>query len=132
MKSSKIKYQIIGDHGLWQHYKSEGVVLEVIIEGADGEYVQINEVQSKINNGVATLDLSILKDGVYDPTLICEDRLIRLEAIRKAEGTIAPLKTSDSTVRRLLKRVRELELITKELNERLAAAEEKIRTDVLF
>lgn len=132
MKSSKIKYQIIGGYGLWQHYKSEGTILEVIIEGVDQGYVQINEVQSKIDGGIATLDLRILKDGVYEPALVYDAGVIRLEAIRKSEGSLAPLKTSDSTVRRLLKRVYEAESKVTVLEEKVAAIEEKIRTDVLF
>lgn len=132
MKPSKIKYQIIGEHGLWQSYQSEGLILEVVTEEVDCGYVQISEVQSKINDGVATLDLSILRDGIYEPLLVCKDRVIRLEAIKKFDGTIAPQKTSDETVRRLLKRVMELERITPNFEERLLAIEEKIQTEVLF
>lgn len=132
MKPSKIKYQITGKYGLWQHYKSEGLVLEILTEGSDGGYIQINEVQSKIKDGLATLDLSILEDGIYEPTLVSDEQIFRLEAIEKRDGTIAPVKTSDATVRRLLKRVRELEITSGALEERVLAIEEKIRTDVLF
>ena len=132
MKASKIKYQITGEYGLWQHYKSEGVLLEVLIENVDDGYIQIDEVQSNIKDGVATLDLGVLKDGTYEPTLILDNRIVHLESIKKSDGTIAPPRTSESTVRRLLKRVKTLELTTDSLLERLAAIEEKMRTDVLF
>ena len=127
-----MKYQIIGEYGLWQHYKSEGVVTEMLFEGLDDGYVRIDGVQSKIINGIATLDLGILNDGVYEPTLVLEDKVIHLEAIKKSGGTILPVKTSDSTVRRLLKRVNVLEDTVNTLVERLGAVEEKMRTDVLF
>ena len=132
MKHSKIKYQIVGGHGLWQNYKSEGLILEIILESFNGGYIQINEVQSQISGGLSTLDLSILSDGVYEPRLISENRIIRLEPIKKQDGTIAPLTTQDYTVRRLLKRVYELESISNDLQNRVLEIEEKMKTDVIF
>ena len=132
MKPSKIKYQITNGYGLWQHYKSEGLVLEVLTEDVEEGYIQINEVQSEIEHGLTTLDLSILEDGIYEPILVSNERVFRLEAIEKTGYTVRPVKTSDATLRRLLKRVKELECTTADLEERMLAAEEKIRTDVLF
>ena len=132
MKLSKIKYQIIGEQGLWQSYESEGLILEAVVEDVNCGYVQISEVQSKIKDGIATLDLSILKDGIYEPLLVCEDRVIRLEAIKKYDGTITPMETSDATLRKLLKRVRDLESVVPGFEGRLLAVEEKLQTEVLF
>ena len=132
MKQSNIKYQITESYGIWQSYTAQGTVLDIIIDGVDCGYIQIDEVQSKIHDGLATLDLSILKDGVYEPVFVDENRIIRLEPIRKQGGTVEPTRTQDATVRRLLKRVREVESIASSLERRVAEIEEKMRTDVIF
>ena len=132
MKTSKIKYQITDGCGLWKHYQSAGLILEVLIEDANDGYVQINEVQSKLKDGVATLDLKILGDGVYEPIFVSEDRIIRLEKIEKSNGTIAPTKTSESTIRRMLKRIKRLEDNCESLANRVSALEEITQTNVLF
>ena len=132
MKTSKIKYQITDGWGLWEHYQSNGLVLEVQIDDVDDGYVQIKEVQSKLTDGLATLDLSILSDGIYEPVFVSDDKIVRLEKIEKANGTIAPIKTYDAIIRRLLKRVKRLETNYESLDKRTLAVEEKIQTDVLF
>jgi hypothetical protein len=132
MKTSKIKYQITDGWGLWEHYQSNGLVLEVLIDDVDDGYVQIKEVQSKLTDGLATLDLSILSDGIYEPVFVSDDKIVRLEKIEKANGTIAPIKTYDAIIRRLLKRVKRLETNYESLDKRTLAVEEKIQTDVLF
>lgn len=132
MKPSKIKYQITSGYGIWQSYTAEGVVLDIVIDGLDCGYIQIGDVQSKICDGVATLDLSVIKDGVYEPIFVSEDKIIRLETIRKHRGTVEPTRTQDATVRRLLKRVKEVENIVSGLEQRVTDIEDKMRTDVIF
>ena len=69
--------------------KKHGEVLEIRVNDADGATVRVGEACAKIENGVGRVKFSALREGVFTPEIIFNDKSVFLYPIRYALGEVS-------------------------------------------
>lgn len=132
MKKTTICYDISTSPAEMTDFVSGGIVLNIVLSESTEGFITLGCVRSAICDGKAELDLSVLTDGIYEPVLSNGESVLHFEKIMLKNGAVTPLLTEEPVIRKLMRRVRALELKSVDCEGRIGMIEEKIRTNVIF
>lgn len=116
--------------------------LEIIKEGRAHEiefhltpelngYLALGGAVVKLTRGTASLNLSLLDEGILTPT-VASDGKIELEPISYKSGRITSVPLGDEYIRRLRIRVERLENKLSELEKSTRVLEDKVGTQLIL
>lgn len=106
----KIKYALHEKYGEWTDVnESERDALIIIFDKEVCGYIFIENHAYRVEKGEAKIPINSFAGGEYAPRLECEAGVFDLEGFIKSGTDISMLKTSESTLRRMLSRTHKYE-----------------------
>ena len=97
----------------------------------DGK-LKIGEASFFVTDGLLTVKLSDIPDGVHSPALYTQKGIFFLEGIKKEVLLVEPLPSDGEATRRIKSRLYELELKCSSLEKRLNALDEAVKRPLKF
>ena len=132
-KMTSLFYKIVANFGECRRtVGNDAARVRLHIEGCDQGYVSVGSISAPIKEGVARLNLSVLADGEYSPTLHLPVGTVRLESIVKRGASVERTSCDAEMTRRLSLRLEALEERLAGLEQTCAEHELAIRGDAIF
>ncbi len=129
---TRIYYRIIDGHGeLREIQRGRAHELEFNLTPEINGYIALGGAVVKMTRGKASVNLSLVDEGILTPTL-ASDGKIELEPISYKNGKITSLPLSDEYLRRLGIRVERLECELSQLQKSTRVLEEKVGTPLIL
>ena len=124
---SKIKYELFGKDAEIISFESDCEICLLLDFGKPLEgLVSVEDVVSRVNNGICSFDIRLIDQGEHQPMLILKDQVILLPGIVKSGTKICPAFCSDEYTRDVSIRERKLSLRVDALEKTLKILENKI------
>ncbi len=94
--------------------------------------LRIGEATFSVADGLLTLKLSDIPDGIHSPELYTKEGIFLLEGFKKDALLVEPLPPDGEAIRRVKSRLYELELKCSSLEKRLNALDEAVKRPLNF